>query len=85
MTLIIILLALLIFALVILLNVIIIRAICSYQAKQNAREFDYEYLAERIAEEICKRMLLIEKQKKEGESPFLKPTPEDKPVDEETK
>lgn len=41
----------------------VIRAICNYQARRNAEEFDYEYLAERMAEELCKRMALIEKSK----------------------
>ena len=41
----------------------VIRAICNYQARRNAAEFDYDYLAERTAEEVCKRMVIIEKQK----------------------
>ncbi len=41
----------------------VIRAICRYQARQNAKSFDYDYLAERTAEEICKRLALIERQK----------------------
>lgn len=40
-----------------------IRASCRYQARQNAKEFDYDYLAERTAEEVCKRLMLIERQK----------------------
>lgn len=39
------------------------RAICRYQAKENARAFDYDYLAERTAAEICKRLAIMEKQK----------------------
>lgn len=42
----------------------VIRAICKYQARENARAFDYDYLAERTAEEICKRLMIIERQKK---------------------
>lgn len=57
------LLPLLILALVILVNILIIRAICDYLAKQNAREFNYDYLAYRTAEEICQRMAIIERQK----------------------
>lgn len=57
------LLPLLILALVILVNILIIRAICDYLAKQNAREFDYDYLAYRTAKEICQRMAIIERQK----------------------
>ena len=50
-------------AVVILIWVLIIRLICQYMARKNAEAFDYDYLAERIAEETCKRMLLIERQK----------------------
>lgn len=41
----------------------VIREICKYAAKKNAEEFDYDYLAERTAAEICKRMIIIEKQR----------------------
>lgn len=41
----------------------VIRATCRYQARQNAKAFDYDYLAERTAEEVCKRMVILEKQK----------------------
>lgn len=41
----------------------VIRATCRYQARQNARTFDYDYLAERAAEEVCKRLVILEKQK----------------------
>ena len=41
----------------------VIRATCKYQAQKNAEAFDYDYLAERTAEEVCKRMLIIEGQK----------------------
>ena len=41
----------------------VIRATCKYQARKNAEAFDYDYLAERIAEETCKRLMIIEKQK----------------------
>lgn len=41
----------------------VIRATCRYQARQNAKAFDYDYLAERTAEEVCKRLVIIEKQK----------------------
>ena len=54
-----------ILAIEILIAVLIIRAICKYQAKKNAEAFKYDYLAERIAEEICKRQMIIEKNKKE--------------------
>ena len=43
----------------------IIRATCKYQAKKNAEAFNYDYLAKRIAEETCKRLIIIEKQKQE--------------------
>ena len=46
----------------------VIRAICRYQAKENAKYFDYDYLAERTAEEICQRMIVLEKQKTKTES-----------------
>ena len=39
----------------IIIYILIIRAICKYQAKKNAEAFDYDYLAERVAEEICQR------------------------------
>ena len=38
-------------------TILIIRLICQYMAKQNARAFDYDYLAERTAEELYKRYL----------------------------
>lgn len=41
----------------------VIRATCRYQARQNAKAFDYDYLAEKTAAEICKRMMIIERQK----------------------
>ena len=41
----------------------VIRETCKYAAKKNAEEFDYDYLAERTAAEICKRMIIIEKQR----------------------
>lgn len=41
----------------------VIRATCRYQARQNAKAFDYDYLAERTAAEVCKRMMIIERQK----------------------
>ena len=50
-------------AIPILLWVVIIRAVCNYLARKNAEEFDYDYLAERMAEEICKKMMIIQKQK----------------------
>ena len=43
---------LLIFIIEIALFILIVRLICQYQAKENARAFDYEYLAQCIAEEI---------------------------------
>ena len=41
----------------------VIKAICRYQAKENAKAFDYDYLAIRTAEETCKRLMIIEGQK----------------------
>ncbi len=38
--------------LVIAIFILVIRLICQYQAKMNAREFDYGYLAECIAKEM---------------------------------
>lgn len=52
-----------ILALVVLIWILIIRAICKYMARKNAEAFDYDYLAERIAEETCKRMMIIENSK----------------------
>ena len=43
---------LLIFIIEIAVFILIVRLICQYQAKENARAFDYEYLAQCIAEEI---------------------------------
>ena len=42
--------------------VVVIKA-SKYLAKQISKYFDYDYLAQRTAEEVCKRMLIIEKQK----------------------
>lgn len=50
-------------AIPILIHIAIIQAICKYMAKQNSKSFDYDFMARRIAEEVCKRLLLIEKQK----------------------
>lgn len=50
-----------------LIYVFIIRAICKYMAKQNAEVFDYDFMAARTAEEICRRMMIIEKQKAEAD------------------
>ena len=61
-------LGIMIMAVNVLIGIIIIRAICNYQAKQNAAHFDYDYLAERTAEEICQRMIVLEKQKTKTES-----------------
>ena len=44
----------------------IIILICKYLAKQISMKFDYDRLAKRTAEEICKRMLIIEKQRAEA-------------------
>ena len=54
-----------ILAIEILIAVLIIRAICKYQAKKNAEEFKYDYLAAKIAEETCKRLMIIENNRKE--------------------
>lgn len=48
---------------IILIYIFVIRAICKYMAKQNAEAFNYDYLAIRIAEETCKRLMIIEGQK----------------------
>ena len=53
-----------ILAIEIVIAVLIIRAICKYMAKKNAEAFDYDRLATRTAEEVCKRLMIIEKQKK---------------------
>lgn len=50
-------------AIYIIILIAIIRAICDYAAKEISRSFKYDYLATKIAEEICRRMLIIEKQK----------------------
>lgn len=54
---------LLVLVIVILIWILIVRAICKYMARKNAEAFDYDYLAERIAEETCKRMMIIEQRK----------------------
>ena len=46
--------------------IFVIRSICKYMAKQNAEAFDYDFMAARTAEEICRRMIIIEKQKAEA-------------------
>lgn len=56
-------LIILILALKIAITILIIRLICQYMAKQNAKAFDYDYLAERTAAEVCQRMMIIERQK----------------------
>lgn len=56
-------LIILILALKIAITILIIRLICQYMAKQNAKAFDYDYLAERTAAEVCQRMMIIKKQK----------------------
>ena len=57
------LLIILIVALRIAITILIIRLICQYLAKQNAKEFDYDYLAERTAEQIYNKMIIIEGQR----------------------
>lgn len=47
--------------------IFMIRSICKYMAKQNAEAFDYNFMAARTAEEICRRMMIIEKQKAEAD------------------
>ena len=42
----------------------VIRAICKYQARKISEAIKYDYLAERTAEEICKRLVIIEKDRK---------------------
>ena len=56
-------LIILILALKIAITILVIRLICQYVAKQNAKAFDYDYLAERTAAEVCQRMMIIERQK----------------------
>ena len=56
-------LIILVLAIKIAVTILIIRLICQYMAKQNANAFDYDYLAERTAAEVCKRMMIIEGQK----------------------
>ena len=46
---------------------VIVIIVSKYLAKQISRYFDYDYLAQRTAEEVCKRMLIIEKQRKNTE------------------
>lgn len=43
----------------------VIRAICKYHARKIAEAFKYDYLAERISEETCKRLMIIENNRKE--------------------
>ena len=50
-------------ALAIAINIWIIRAICKYMAKQNAKAFDYDYLAKKIAEEVNKKATHTEQTK----------------------
>lgn len=57
-----------ILAIEILIAVLIIKAICKYQAKKNAEEFKYDYLAAKIAEETCKRLMIIENNRKEKQT-----------------
>ena len=57
-----------ILAIEILIAFFIIKAICKYQAKKNAEEFKYEYLATKIAEETCKRLMIIENNRKEKQT-----------------
>ena len=47
--------------------VMVVILISKYLAKQISKYFDYDRLAQRTAEEICKRMLLLEKQKTKGQ------------------
>lgn len=45
-------------------TIAIIAIICNYLANKISEKIKYDYLAQRIAEEICKRMLIIENQRK---------------------
>lgn len=45
-------------------SIAIIAIICNYLANKISEKIKYDYLAQRIAEEICKRMLIIENQRK---------------------
>ena len=56
-------LGILVLTLIVLINILIIRMICNYQAKKNAEYFDYDYLADRTAAEVYKRLIFIESQK----------------------
>ena len=56
-------LIILLIALRIAITILIIRLICQYMAKQNAKAFDYDYLAEQTAKEVYKKLMIIERQK----------------------
>ena len=45
-------------------TIAIIVIICNYLASKISDKIKYDYLAQRIAEEICKRMMIIETQRK---------------------
>ena len=45
-------------------TIAIIAIICNYLANKISEKIKYDYLAQRIAEEICKRMMIIENQRK---------------------
>lgn len=57
------LIGLILIAIPILIAFIVFKIKTEYIAKKNAEAFEYDYLAEKIAEEICKKMLIIEKHK----------------------
>ena len=63
-----ILIGLILLAIKIVIAIVIIKAICKYMARKNAEEFKYDYLATKVAEETCKRMMIIEKNKKESQT-----------------
>ena len=44
--------------------VVVVMVICNYLANKISEKIKYDYLAQRIAEEICKRMMIIENQRK---------------------
>ena len=51
--------------------VLVVRAICKHAAKKNAEAFNYDYLANKIADEIYKRLMIIEKQKSNKEEALM--------------
>lgn len=63
------------FVLYIALSLFIICAICEHMARKNAQAFNYEYLARKIADEIYKKMLLLDKKRAAENSDKTTPNP----------